>query len=231
MLMFKNRVIQITKDGSNTITIPALNVSYHSRFGALQESKHIFIKEGLNYLLNADTFNKDEQINIFEVGFGTGLNALLSLTEAIQHNKKIFYQTIEPYQLTIEEAHKLNYSSMLNKNAEQYFLQLHVCTCGEEVLIHPLFLFEKLKVQLQDFSSNKKFHLIYFDAFDPVVQPELWTKEIFMKLFLMLYDKGILLTYSSKGLIRKAMQAAGFKVEKIPGPPGKREIVRAFKPG
>lgn len=224
-----SRIIELTEDGSHTISIPELNVTYHSKHGAIQESKHIFIKEGLQYLLNKNIFNKDEQINVFEVGFGTGLNAFLSLNEAILQNKKIFYQCVEPFPLSIEEAEKLNYVSVLDKNLQQYFLQLHECSWNEKVLIHPLFLFEKLKVELQNFSTEKKFLLIYFDAFDANAQPEMWTSTIFKKMFDILFENGILVTYCSKGVVRRNMQTAGFTVEKLKGPPGKREIVRAKK--
>lgn len=227
--MFENKIIQCTDDGSHTILIPELNVSYHSKFGALQESKHVFIKEGLDYLLNEKLFNKHEQLNILEVGFGTGLNALLSLNEAINLQQQLFYLTIEAFPVALEEAEQLNYCKIINPTLQSKFFQLHSCCWELENQIDNYFSFVKMKSLLQDFSSNKKFHLIYFDAFDPVVQPELWTEEIFRKLFLLLYDNGVLVTYSSKGLVRRAMQTAGFKVEKIPGPPGKREIVRALK--
>lgn len=227
--MGTSRIIQLTGDGSHTIVSPELNVSYHSKHGAIQESMHVFIKEGLHYLLDRNFFNKDEALNVFEVGFGTGLNTWLSLNEAIKNSQKIFYQTIEPYPLSIDEAEKLNYSSIFNKELQKHFFQLHKCEWNKEIIIHPLFLFEKLKVQLQDFSSNKKFHLIYFDAFDPTAQPELWTENIFRKMFDVLTSNGALVTYCSKGIVRRAMQAAGFSVEKIAGPPGKREIVRAVK--
>lgn len=223
------RIIQLTADGSHTISIPLLHAAYHSKYGAIRESEHVFIKEGLQYLLRTNTFNKTETINVFEVGLGTGLNAWLSLNEVINHHKKIFYQAAEPYPLSIAEAEKLNYPEIFNEDLKKYFLQLHTCEWNKEILIHPLFLFEKLNASLQSFTTNKKFHLIYFDAFDPNVQPELWTEQILKKMFTMLYNGGILTTYSSKGSVRRTMQAAGFTVEKIAGPPHKREIVRAIK--
>ncbi len=223
------RIIQLTGDGSHTISIPELNITYHSKHGAIQESMHVFIKEGLQNLLSKNLFDEDETFNIFEVGFGTGLNAFLSLHEAILQSRRIFYQCIEPSPLSIDEAKKLNYSSALNSQLEKYFLQLHECRWHKEVLIQPLFLFEKFKTHLQDFSTHKKFHLIYFDAFDPNAQPEMWTENIFKKMFDMLYANGMLVTYCSKGIVRRAMQAAGFSVEKLKGPAGKREIVRAIK--
>jgi tRNA U34 5-methylaminomethyl-2-thiouridine-forming methyltransferase MnmC len=223
------RIIQLTEDGSHTILIPEINVTYHSKFGAIQESKHVFIKEGLQYFLSIHAVNKDESLNIFEIGFGTGLNTWLSLNEAIHLNRKINYCAVEPFPLSVEEAGKLNYASILDKDLQKYFLQLHQCEWDEEILIHPLFLFEKINIQLQDFSINKKFHLIYFDAFDPNAQPELWTENVFEKMRDILYPNGILVTYCSKGIVRRTMQAAGFSVEKLKGPPHKREMVRAVK--
>lgn len=163
------------------------------------------------------------------MGFGTGLNALLSLNEAIRFNQKIFYHTIEPYPLSNKEAQQLNYASLINENLQQSFLQLHRCEWNTEVSIHPLFSFQRSNLALQDFETANKFHLIYFDAFDPNAQPEVWTSFIFGKMFHLLYNKGILVTYCSKGAVRRAMQAAGFSVEKLPGPPGKREMIRAIK--
>lgn len=226
--MKSNRIIQLTEDGSHTIAVPELNTTYHSKHGAIQESMHVFIKHGLHFLLKSLTA-KTETINVFEVGFGTGLNVWLSLNEAIEHDKKIFYQTIEPYPLSIDEAEKLNYPLTINKDLQKYFFQLHTCEWNKEILIHPLFLFEKLNVSLQNFTTSKKFHLIYFDAFDANAQPEMWTENIFRKMFDILYSNGILVTYCSKGIVRRAMQVAGFNVEKLIGPPGKREIVRAVK--
>jgi tRNA U34 5-methylaminomethyl-2-thiouridine-forming methyltransferase MnmC len=223
------RNIQLTEDGSHTISIPALNVTYHSKYGAIQESNHVFIKEGLQYFLNMNMLSKDEPVKIFEAGFGTGLNALLSLNEAIHLDKKINYCTVEPFPLSAEEVNKLNYTSLIDKDLQEYFLRSHACEWGKEVCIQPLFVFEKLKVQLQDFCTGKKFHLIYFDAFDPNAQPEMWTAAIFKKMFDMLYANGILVTYCSKGIVRRTMQAAGFSVEKLKGPPHKREMVRAVK--
>jgi tRNA U34 5-methylaminomethyl-2-thiouridine-forming methyltransferase MnmC len=223
------RIIQLTEDGSHTILIPEINVTYHSKYGAIQESKHIFIKEGLQYFLSINAIKKDEPVNIFEVGLGTGLNVLLSLNEAIHLNRKINYCAVEPFPLSTAEAESLNYVSILDKDLQKYFFQIHECEWNKEVLIHPLFLFEKIKAQLQHFSTNKKFHLIYFDAFDPNTQPEMWTESIFKKMFDMLYVNGILVTYCSKGIVRRAMQAAGFSVEKLKGPPHKREMVRAVK--
>lgn len=195
----------------------------------MQESMHVFIQAGLQYFLNEKKALECEAIRILEVGFGTGLNALLSLNEAIHHNKKIFYETIEPYPISIEEAEVLNYVSMIDQDLKKEFMQLHTCVFNETVLIHPLFSLIKINSQLQNFNSLNKFNIIYFDAFDPNAQPELWTAEIFKQLFQLLYTNGLLVTYCSKSIARKAMLAAGFSVTKLKGPQGKREIVRAVK--
>lgn len=219
------RIIQLTEDGSQTISVAEMNVTYHSTFGAVQESMHVFINAGLQPLLHSK-----EQLNIFEMGFGTGLNALLTLQQAINNNQKIYYTAIELYPLEKEIYEKLNYAASLNDfSLQPYFLQLHSCNWEEDVKIHPLFTLQKLKTSLTDFTTGKTFDLIYFDAFDPSVQPGLWSTATFSKLFAMLSANGILTTYSSKGDVRRAMLSAGFTVEKLQGPPGKREMIRAIK--
>lgn len=221
------RIILLTEDGSHTVNIPCLNVTYHSMHGAVQESRHVFLKTGLQYFIAQN--KKAETINVFEIGFGTGLNALLSLQAAIQLNQKIIYQTIEAEPLLMNEVDKLNYTSFINKNLQESFLALHKYEWNEVIIVHNLFSFQKIKSGLEQFEANQKFHVIYFDAFDPNVQPDMWTETVFRKMFGMLYENGILVTYCSKGNVRRAMQTAGFTVQKLKGPPGKREIVRAVK--
>ncbi|HEX5151169.1 MAG TPA: tRNA (5-methylaminomethyl-2-thiouridine)(34)-methyltransferase MnmD [Parafilimonas sp.] len=227
--MYNDRIIQLTEDGSHTIAIPVMNVTYHSRHGAMQESIHVFIQSGLRYFISNNEPLSSKTIQIFEQGFGTGLNALLSLHEAIQTGQKISYHTIEPYPVTIEEAAQLNYGDIINKDLKEYFYQLHACEWNKEVWIHPLFSFKKINVALRQLEIPEQFHIIYFDAFDPEAQPELWTEFIFKKMCDLLYPNGILVTYSSKGKVQRAMKAAGFSIEKLKGPPGKREIIRALK--
>jgi len=227
--LYNHRIIQLTEDGSHTIAIPAMNVVYHSMHGAIQESMHIFIQSGLRYFIDKNKHATNEPIHIFEQGFGTGLNALLSLREAIQLDQKILYHTIEPYPVTIEEATRLNYADMIEKDLQEYFHLLHACEWNKEVAIHPLFSFKKINITLQSFETIQKFHILYFDAFDPNVQPELWTEFIFKKMYKLLYPNGIFVTYSSKGAVQRAMKAAGFGIEKLKGPLGKREIIRAVK--
>lgn len=219
------RIIQLTDDGSQTINVAETNITYHSTYGAIQESLHVFIAAGLQPLLNTKN-----ELHVFEMGFGTGLNALLTLREAIKHKQKIHYTTIDMFPLDKEIYEQLDYTTQLNSNELQpYFSKLHSCNWEEDIYIDALFTFHKSITSLIDFSTPKKFDLIYFDAFDPAVQPELWTETIFNKLFFMLVADGVLTTYSSKGNVRRAMQAAGFTVEKLKGATGKREMVRAVK--
>jgi tRNA U34 5-methylaminomethyl-2-thiouridine-forming methyltransferase MnmC len=224
----------ITKDGSHTISIPEMNVTYHSHHGAIQESRHVFINAGLYHLLNN---MQEPDLYIFEMGFGTGLNALLTLIEANDRKRKIHYSTIELFPVAPVEATTLNYCDQLNrKDLSWAFEELHQCEWEKDVSITPFFTMHKQKFSLLEIKTSDLFHnrsfgqnLIYFDAFAPAAQPELWTKEIFEVLYSGLMPEGVLVTYCSKGAVRRAMQAAGFVVEKIAGPPGKREIVRAIK--
>jgi tRNA U34 5-methylaminomethyl-2-thiouridine-forming methyltransferase MnmC len=219
------REIIITEDGSHSIAIEQTTITYHSRYGAIRESKHVYIEAGLKKLLNQKSC-----INIFEMGLGTGLNALLTLIHAEQNNQKIYYQTIDEQFLEKQFFEKLNYCQQLEKpGLQSTFIELHNCESEKEILINSFFSFKKSQTSLQNYSFNKSFDIIFYDAFAPRAQPELWTAEIFTKLFTALNPNGLLVTYCSKGSVQRAMQAAGFVVEKLPGPPHKREILRAIK--
>jgi tRNA U34 5-methylaminomethyl-2-thiouridine-forming methyltransferase MnmC len=219
------RKIVLTGDGSHSIGIPELNITYHSVHGAIQESRHVFIEAGLNYVLSNSTF---QSLRIFEMGLGTGLNVLLTAIEAERNKISIQYTTVEQFPLRPEEVHLLNYAQVLG-NVE-FFHKIHDSKWNEPVRINEHFTLEKLETDLLNFSSSPHFDLIYYDAFAPNAQPELWTKEIFEKLFSMIEPGGVVVTYCSKGDVRRAMIAAGFKVEKLKGPPGKREMSRATSP-
>lgn len=222
----QEREIIVTADGSVTIAIPQLNVTYHSKHGAIQESMHVFIEAGLKPLLH-----QQETINIFEMGFGTGLNALLTLIEAAKYQHKINYQTVEAFPLEKEIVAALNYCEQLHQPAlKPLFEQLHTSPWDQSLNLTPWFTFQKNHTTLFNLSTGQPSNLIYYDAFAPNAQPELWTVDVFTQLFNMLTAGGVLVTYCSKGDVRRAMQAAGFTVEKISGPPGKREMVRAIKP-
>jgi tRNA U34 5-methylaminomethyl-2-thiouridine-forming methyltransferase MnmC len=222
------RKLILTSDGSHSIEIPGSGVTYHSIHGAIGESKHVFIEAGLK---SVRPLAAARRIGIFEMGFGTGLNALLTLIEAEKLNLKIHYETIEIFPLNNEMIKSLNYCEQLERSDLQtVFENLHTCEWEKEITITPNFLFKKSRTNLLNFGTpgtSGTFELIYFDAFDPSVQPELWKKEIFDKMFSLLQPGGLLVTYSSKGDVRRSMQSAGFNVEKLPGPPGKREITRA----
>lgn len=218
------RKIQITADGSHTIAIPGMDVTYHSHHGAVQESRHVFIKAGLHFAW--DTF-PGQQIRILEIGFGTGLNALLSWQEAVASNRPVVYTAIEKYPLATEEVAQINYGEILG--LQQEFLQIHTCGWEHPVMLHHVFTLEKQHLSLPASITTSPVHCIYFDAFAPTVQPELWSQQMFEQLYGSLHPSGILVTYSSKGDVRRAMVAAGFTVQKIPGPYGKREMVRAIK--
>ena len=220
------RKLILTGDGSHTISMPELNVTYHSIHGAIQESKHVFIEAGLKSLTLAEA----AKLNIFEVGFGTGLNALLTIIEAEKLQKEIHYDTVEPFPLGSSETRSLNYCKQLGREELQPIVeQLHSCEWEKKVNITENFGFNKSRTNLLNLETSETFELIYFDAFAPNTQPELWTNEIFEKMFAMLEPGGILVTYCSKGDVRRAMQAAGFIVEKLPGPRGKREMTRALR--
>ncbi len=221
------RKLILTGDGSHTILMPELNVTYHSIHGAIQESKHVFIEAGLKGLILAE----EAKLNIFEVGFGTGLNALLTIIEAEKLQKEIHYETVEPFPLDSNETRALNYCKQLDReDLQPIFEQLHSCEWEKKTNIIATFCLKKSRSNLLNFETSETFKLIYFDAFAPNAQPELWTKEIFEKMFAMLKPEGILVTYCSKGDVRRAMQDAGFTVEKLPGPRGKREMIRAAHP-
>lgn len=164
------------------------------------------------------------------MGFGTGLNALLSLQTAIVQQQAVHYCTVEPFPLSAAEAALLNYGQLLGaKEYTAYLQQLHAAAWERDERIHPYFTLHKMQQSLLQLQTGQRFHLVYYDAFDPVAQPELWTEAVFAQLAQWLQPGGVLVTYCSKGAVRRAMQHAGLRVEKLPGPPGKREILRAYK--
>ncbi len=219
------RILLKTGDGSYTLHIPEWDEQYHSKHGAINEALHVFIKEGLyHWLAN----NSSSEISIMEIGFGTGLNAFLSFLETEKSNCRIDYTGAEAYPLSITEIQKLNYTSLLNASEEK-FLQLHNVSWEEKHSISENFLLTKQRQFFSEINTKNKFDLIYFDAFGIRVQPELWTEEIFEKMHDALKPNGVLVTYAANGNARRAMQAVGFIVERLPGPPGKKEMLRGTK--
>lgn len=212
----------ITKDGSHSLFVPELNEIYHSTNGAIQESNHIFIQSGLAQI-------PKKEISILEIGFGTGLNAFLALIYALKNNIRINYFTIEKYPVEKNIIEKLNYAELIDQTQTDAFRLLHNCAWNNSIKINPSFSFIKYQIDLNLFVPYFWYDALFFDAFAPDIQPELWTKENFMKLYKNLAWEGNLTTYSAKGEVKRNLEASGFFVERIPGPPGKREIIRAIK--
>ncbi|MEP3211344.1 MAG: tRNA (5-methylaminomethyl-2-thiouridine)(34)-methyltransferase MnmD [Maribacter sp.] len=217
------RKIITTLDGSKTIHIADWDEQYHSKHGAIQEAYHVFIKSGLSLFSNSS-------LSILEIGFGTGLNCLITLLEAQKLNLNIRYTGVEAYPVTSEELEQLDYISELKaEKLVKEFQQMHQSSWEKEVVISDSFRLHKKQEDFKDFDDANAYNLIYFDAFGARVQPELWTEAIFLKMYAALQNQGVLVTYSAKGSVRRAMQAVGFVVERLPGPPGKREMLRATK--
>ncbi len=222
----KKLLLETTADGSHTLFVPELNEHYHSTNGALQESELVFIQNGLHY-----TQACMKEINLLEVGFGTGLNALLTVLEAKKQRMKINYVAIEPYPVDKEMLAGINYPSVIGSTeATGYFKKLHEAGWEYPAFLSDYFIISKIQARLDEITlRDEQFHLVYFDAFGPDVQPELWTEAIFAQLYKCMKPDGILVTYSCKGTVKRAMKAAGFAIEKLPGPAGKREVLRAIK--
>lgn len=222
------RVKKITADGSHTILDPELKATYHSVHGAIQESRHVYIAAGLHHWMN----NQPEAagLNILETGFGTGLNALLTLEATEKAPLNIHYHAIEPFPLNEQEFGDLNYCAVLRRtDLELQFRQMHFAQGDEPVSVSPQFTLYRHCTMVQGFRQPQLFGLVYYDAFAPGVQPELWTVEVFKNIFNQMLTGGILVTYCCKGDVRRALLAAGFRIEKIPGPAHKREMIRAVK--
>ncbi len=217
------REIITTADGSVTIHLPEMKESYHSKFGAIQEAKHVFIKNGLSMF-------EGKPLSILEVGFGTGLNAFITYLESLKNKQQIHYTGVEAYPVALEEVSMLNYVSRLDAAAQQQvFNRMHACEWEKEAVLNNNFTLIKRKQDFKDINDNEAFDLIYFDAFGYHAQPELWSTGIFGKMYNALKPNGILVTYACRTVIKKAMQEAGFSTEKLPGPPGKREMLRGTK--
>ncbi len=215
-----------TIDASHTLKVPGKEEHYHSVHGALAESMHVFIEAGWKYKLPAHS----DTIRILEVGMGTGLNVLLTALASHLSDRKIHYTALEPFPLPHEITAQLNYPNLVaGENATDIFQSIHASPTQKDIAITSSFTLHKSDTPLQAFEAASHFDLIYFDAFAPRVQPELWTISVFSQLYAMANTQCVLVTYCSKGDVRRAMIAAGWQVAKIPGPPRKREMLRAVK--
>ena len=215
--------LEQTADGSYTLYVPELDEHYHSVKGALTESQHIFIDMGLKH-------STVQAPRILEIGLGTGLNCILSLMAAEDIQKKVHYTGIERYPLTMETVTKLDYPSLIGEGRASDYFAIHETPWGEDAELSPWFTLHKIEGDFTHYVFEKGYDIIYFDAFAPEKQPEMWEQSLCDNLYQVLNEGGILTTYCAKGVVRRMLQAAGFIVERLPGPPGgKREILRATK--
>ncbi|AUD01194.1 tRNA (5-methylaminomethyl-2-thiouridine)(34)-methyltransferase MnmD [Spirosoma pollinicola] len=215
--------LMVTADGSHTAINEGLDKPYHSIHGAYQESQRVYIELGL---FQAFKEFPETELYIFEMGFGTGLNALLTAREAQMHKRTIFYSAIDAYPLPIDDAGQLNYDELFGTS---YLPKLHESAWNEPIHINPYFTLVKNEIKLQDFQTANRFHLIYYDAFAPTAQAELWEPEIFAQMARLLLPGGMLTTYCSRSYVQRNMRAAGLTVEKHAGPLHKRDVLRATK--
>lgn len=214
------REIKLTKDGSHTLYVPALNETYHSIHGAVQEAQHVYIKKGFLNLTHS------QNIDILEIGFGTGLNCLLTWMECEKNNSKCHYTSIEKYPLSGQEVHGLNYQFILQEDKK--YNAIHSAPWGEALKLSNNFSLLKREMDLTKDDLQGKFDVIYFDAFAPDKQPEMWTKEVFLKVKSCMKPSALLVTYCCKGSVKRTLVEVGFKIKKTDGPPGKREMLLAF---
>jgi tRNA U34 5-methylaminomethyl-2-thiouridine-forming methyltransferase MnmC len=216
------RELKITEDGSHTFYIPELDEHYHSTHGAIQEAMHVYLNAGFHH-------SDKDPVHILEIGFGTGLNCFLTILEAAKAGRKVVYHSIELYPIEKEQFDHLNYAEQINENLKPTFEFIHKAPWNEDIKVNENFTLRKLQGDLTQYQFSSSYNLVYFDAFAPDVQPELWTKEIFEKMYQNTNTEAILTTYSTKGIVKRALRAAGFKVKRLPGPPGKREMLRATR--
>ena len=215
--------IEPTADGSNTLFVPELNEHYHSIKGALTESEHIFIRMGLEH-------HPSPSPRVLEIGFGTGLNAFLTLLYADKTQRTVHYTSLERYPVSPELISRLAYPERICPERATDFYALHRTAWEKDVPLTPYYTLHKVQTDFTAYDFSDNYDVIYFDAFAPEKQPEMWTETLFARLFECLNPGGILTTYCAKGIVRRTLQAVGFTVERLPGPPeGKREILRASK--
>ena len=221
--------LQATEDGSLTLYTPRFREHYHSTHGAVQESRHIYTGLALEGRLATWHQDKERPLRLFEVGLGTGLNALLTALIANKEQIPIHYTSIEKYPLAEEVFHHLSYEDIVGEGSDELLRRLHESPWGEDVCITPFFTLHKVLGDLTDYTFPQALDVVYYDAFSPEAQPELWEERLFLSLYDAMNCQATLATYCAKGVVRRALQHAGFSVERLPGPPGKREVLRAVK--
>jgi tRNA U34 5-methylaminomethyl-2-thiouridine-forming methyltransferase MnmC len=217
-----------TGDGSNTILLEDIDETYHSRHGAVQESIHVFLKNGFRYLLSEQP---GKRIQIFELGLGTGLNAVLTALDSRKFRILVEYTSLEPYPVSKDIIEMLNFDVIFNNPSDKSMLkEIHSMKWEEFKILHPYFKFRKLKTTIQDYNPGKdSYNLVYFDAFAPNKQPEIWHKDILKKVFNILSGESVFVTYCAQGQVKRDLREIGFTVESLQGPPGKKEMIRAIK--
>lgn len=226
--MPERRLIE-TQDGSHSLYVPELNETYHSFHGAMQESQHVFIRMGLHYFLDRSRAN---QVKILEVGFGTGLNALLTFKDLTKKKIKTWYDTIEPFPVPTEILNKLNYVELVDfEGAQNAYNVMHESEWETKIQLSEGYLFTKMQQTLQevDLQSNH-YDLVFFDAFAPSKQPELWALPQLQKVVNSMKQGGVFVTYCAQGQFKRDIREAGLNIETLPGPPGKKEMIRGIKP-
>jgi tRNA U34 5-methylaminomethyl-2-thiouridine-forming methyltransferase MnmC len=216
------RELIITADGSHTIYVPEMDEHYHSIHGAVQESRFIFIKNGFDAC-------RAEPVNILEIGFGTGLNAFLTAIKSIESKRSVYYTTLEKYPLLSNITDALNYHNYTGEGTEELFRLIHRAPWNSETIICDNFMIKKMQADVTHHIPDGGYDLIYFDAFGPDKQPEMWSEDVFRRIASFTNEKGILVTYSAKGQVKRNLRGCGFEVSLLPGPPGKRQIIRADK--
>ncbi|KXK37937.1 MAG: tRNA (5-methylaminomethyl-2-thiouridine)(34)-methyltransferase MnmD [Saprospiraceae bacterium] len=216
--------IVVSGDGSHSVISPIFNTLYHSQHGALSEAKVVFIQAGLEYLLEKGY----ERIKVFEMGFGTGLNAVLTKIWAEQHKVEIIYHTVEAYPVSLDTIRQLNYGALFGHHDD--LVALHELNWDDRHTISAHFTFCKWHKRIEELQLEEKFDVVYFDAFAPATQPHLWEEGILAKLYGWLEAGGVLTSFCAQGAFKRNLKKVGFEVQRLPGPPGKREMTRAIKP-
>lgn len=218
-------ILTLSEDGSHTLFVPSLDEHYHSTHGAIQESLHVYIRAGFDQCA-------EREVNLLEIGFGTGLNAFLTLLHTEETGKTVHYTTHEKYPLDIEQVRELNYGDLIAPTRKELFMELHETPWGEWMEVTPQFRLKKVRqdvTRLEEFQPDTRFDVVYFDAFAPEKQPEMWTSKLFERIHALSNPGAVLTTYCAKGAVRRTLQEIGYHVERLPGPLGKREILRATR--